>query len=602
MSSDEAAETIDGAEEIPDPWDELVEQTKQDPGAPFAPDVLTWLATLRRDDPAGFERLRRRLKNVGCRVTQLDRCLSAGDETGERAPTQTDILIQLAQQNATLFRTSDRTGYADLTINGHRQTWPLRSAGFKLWLVHTFHAETEGAPRSEALTAALNQIEAAAHFDAPERIVYIRVGELDGRLYVDLANAEWQAVEIDADGWRVIDDPPVRFRRCSGMLPLPTPTRGGSINDDLRPFLNVESDDDFVLLVAWLQATFRPRGPYPVLGPIGEHGAAKSTLAIMLRALIDPNLAPLRRLPREDRDMFIQANNAWTLGYDNLSRISDWVSDTLCCLATGGGFGTRKHYSDSDEALFNSCRPIILIGIEGVITRPDLADRSLLLALKQIPEDKRQPEKELLAKFDAARPKILGALLDTVAQGIKQLPETKLTNLPRMADFALWATACETRPAGTFAKAYGYNIAEATDTMIGDNIVASAIRSFMGPPEGNRTTWIQEKWEGTASDLLKLLRKKVGEPVAQTDKDWPKGANVLSGQITRLAPVLRRQSIDIKRGERVGHKGTRKIIISIIRQPEPPPNGNPTNTDADDADDRTNRTQAPGGDADDRQQ
>jgi hypothetical protein len=59
------------------------------------------------------------------------------------------------------------------------------------------------------LQSALNVIEAKAQFDAPERHVYIRVGGLDGRLYLDLGDKTWCAIEIDATGWRVIDNPPV---------------------------------------------------------------------------------------------------------------------------------------------------------------------------------------------------------------------------------------------------------------------------------------------------------------------------------------------------------------------------------------------------------
>src|SRR5262249_47780984 len=155
-----------------------------------------------------------------------------------------------------------------------------------------FFEQTDGAPHSEALQSALNVIEAKAHFDAPERIVHIRVGGFEGRIYLDLCDEAWRAVEIDSTGWRGVDAPPVRFRRAAGMLPLPLPVAGGSI-EDLRPYLNVRADADFVLVVAWMLAALRDRGPYPNLATFGEHGTAKSTLAKILRALLDPNVAPL---------------------------------------------------------------------------------------------------------------------------------------------------------------------------------------------------------------------------------------------------------------------------------------------------------------------
>jgi hypothetical protein len=39
----------------------------------------------------------------------------------------------------------------------------------------------------------LNVIEAKAHFDAPERAVHVRVGGLDGKLYLDLSEASGSA-------------------------------------------------------------------------------------------------------------------------------------------------------------------------------------------------------------------------------------------------------------------------------------------------------------------------------------------------------------------------------------------------------------------------
>ena len=174
-------EAIDGAEEVRDPLEGLVEKTKIDPGAPFTPEVLERLAALKKNDRAAFEKLRAQLKAAGCRVTALDEAIAqkSGDGGG-RGPPQADILIDIAQA-AELFHTPDGTGFADLDIGGHRETWPIRSKGFRRWLARRYFEQTDGAPNSEALQAALNVIEARAHFDAPERVVHIRVGGLNNR-------------------------------------------------------------------------------------------------------------------------------------------------------------------------------------------------------------------------------------------------------------------------------------------------------------------------------------------------------------------------------------------------------------------------------------
>jgi hypothetical protein len=543
---------IDAAEEVADPLEGLVKKATTDPGAPFAPEVLERLAVLKKDDLAAFEILRAKLKKAGCRVTALDEAIAEenGDTTG-RGPKQADVLIELAQ-TAELLHARDGTGFADLGINGHRETWPIRSKGFRRWLARQFFEATQGAPSSEALQSALNVIEAKAHFDAPERVVHIRVGGLDGRLYLDLGDESWRAVEIDATGWRVIDNPPVRFRRAAGMQPLPMPIRGGSIAA-LRSFLNVQADADFVLVVAWALAVLRHRGPYPVIVLSGEQGSAKSTFSAILRALLDPNTAPLRALPREDRDLFIAASNGHVLAFDNVSGLPAWISDTLCRLASGGGFAVRQLYTDQDEVLFDAARPVILNGIEDIVTRPDLADRAVFLTLQPIPEERRRPEAQLWADFEVERPRILGVLLDAVVEGLRRLPETHLPKLPRMADFALWATACETAlwPAGTFWAAYCGNRDEAVEGVIDADPVATAVRAIVE----TRT-----EWTGTASDLLGALAEKAAERVAKS-RTWPDGPRALSGRLRRAATFLRKIGIEIG-FEREGQARTRIIRIT----------------------------------------
>jgi len=556
-------DAIDGAKEVPDPLAGLSEKTAADPGAPFMPDALEALAALKSDNRAAFEALRAQLKKAGCRVTALDDAIAEENgDAGGRGPTQADILIGLTQA-AELFHTADGVGFADLDISGHRETWQIRAKGFRRWLARRFFEETGGAPSSEALQSALNVIEARAHFDAPERQVHIRVGGLDGRLYLDLGDETWRAVEIDATGWRVIDNPPVRFRRASGMKPMPIPVPGGSVAA-LRSFLNVQTDEDFVLVVAWALACLRNRGPYPVIVLSGEQGSAKSTFSAILRALLDPNTAPLRALPREDRDLFIAASNGHVLAFDNVSGLPAWISDTLCRLATGGGFAVRQLYSDQDEVLFDAARPVILNGIEDIVTRPDLADRAVFLTLEPIPEDRRRPEQELWAAFEAERPRILGVLLDAVAKGLAELPRTRLDKLPRMADFALWATACETAlwPTGTFWLAYCGNRDEAVDGVIDADPIAAAVRAVM-------TT--RTEWTGTASELLGALAEMAGERVAKA-KTWPDSPRALAGRLRRAATFLRKIGIDIG-FEREGRARTRMIRITTTREPVSPKTG-----------------------------
>ena len=144
-------DTIAAAEDVHDPLNGLVEQTAADSGAPFTPEVVAALAALKKNDRAAFEALRTRLKSAGCRVTALDEAIAEkSGHIGGRGPSQANILVNLAQ-TAELFHAPDGTGFADLDVNDHRETWPVRSKGFRRWLTRRFFDEAGGAPSSEGI-------------------------------------------------------------------------------------------------------------------------------------------------------------------------------------------------------------------------------------------------------------------------------------------------------------------------------------------------------------------------------------------------------------------------------------------------------------------
>jgi hypothetical protein len=463
------------------------------------------------------------------------------------------MLTDLAA-SAQLFHSADGTAFADLMIDGHRETWPVRSIRMRSWLRRMYYEATGAAAGAGAINSALDLLEARAQFEAPRRAIRLRVAERDGRIYLDLADELWRAVEIGPEGWKVTACPPVRFRRAAGMLPLPMPMSGGSL-EALTSFFNLASRSDFILVVAWLLAALRHGGPYPLLAVSGEQGSAKTVFSKVLRALIDPNAAPVRTAPREERDLFIAASNGHLLAFDNLSDLPVWTSDALCRLASGGSFAVRQLYTDRDEVLFRAARPIILNGIEDVITRPDLADRAIFLALPYLREERRRSEKEIWHDFKTSQPHILGALLDAASHGLRTLPEVRLEQLPRMADFALWATACEPAfcPTGGFLHAYKANRRSAIEDVVDADAVATRIRDIMAG---------RAMWSGNASDLLRLAAPNPRDDVSGAG--WPKSPRALAGRLRRAQTPLRALGIEITFG-REGRAGTRIIRMRASR-------------------------------------
>ena len=206
--------------------------------------------------------------------------------------------------------------------------------------------------------------------------------------------------------------------------------------------------------------------------------------------------------------------------------------------------------------LFDAARPQILNGIGDVITRPDLADRALFITLKLIPESKRRSDRELLAAFEKKRPRILGVLLDALVVGLKRLPAIELPELPRMADFAVWATACEQAfwKEKTFTKAYAENLIEVVDTVIEADLVGSAVLQMSLP------------WKGTAARLLTLLREGAEEGEIRS-REWPNSPRALADQLRRAATFLRKIDVEVS----FHREGKDRVRLISIRRRENPP-------------------------------
>lgn len=485
---------------------------------------------------------------------------SSADESGggdqDSQATQIVAMVK-ADEGVELFHTPgghDSAAYATIFADGRRQTWSLKSDAFKRWLSRMYYAATGRVPGGQALTDAINTLIGTAMYDGPECEVHTRVAPHEGEIWIDLADAEGRAVRVTRNGWRVErGDLRVRFIRRQGMLALPAPVVGGRI-EDLRALVNLPEDDQWILAVSWLVGAFRPGHPFTLLNVTGEQGCAKSTLCKMLRSLIDPSKPILRRPPTDDRDLMIASNNSWLVGYDNISSIRNHLSDSLCTLATGGGFATRLLYANDDEQIFDVIRPVIVNGIEDAVTRPDLLDRSINLHLPVIPPEQRRDEDELWAEFNRLRPGIFGALLDAVCMALRCIATVRLPSKPRMADFAMWVTAAESSlpwEPGRFLSAYERNRGESNALALESCPIGPTVLALMSNTS---------LWEGTATNLLHCLCG-VADEQAKNQDGWPRTPKGVAGQLRRIAPNLRANGIYVSYFEPAGHEKRRLIRL-----------------------------------------
>jgi hypothetical protein len=251
----------------------------------------------------------------------------------------------------------------------------------------------------------------------------------------------------------------------------------------------------------------------------------------------------------------VAARNSWALIYDNLSDLRPWFSDNLCRLATGSGFGIRSLYTDDDEVIFAARRPSILNGIADIVARPDLLDRSLLLSLPIIGDDKRRDERALLSEFVQVRPGIFGALLDAVSTALRNHDHVHLSSLPRLADFATWVVAAEPAlpwEAGGFLTAYKTNRASAHEQALDASLLTVPLQAVA-------------PWSGTALELLNILGTRVDDATRKS-KAWPRTPRGLSGALRRLGPSLRAGGLEITFEREAG--GNRRRVIRIEEAPE----------------------------------
>jgi hypothetical protein len=470
----------------------------------------------------------------------------ANTQNSQNSQKAADVLIKLVRRNCDLWHSPDGTGYATIKLKTHQEHVKLRSATFRQWAGKAYYDQSRKIVGTQAVQDAIGVLEGQAKYDGEEHPVFLRVAEHDGAIYLDLGTPTWEVVHVSEFGWNIIENLPpdgthfrcpVRFRRTKGMLPLPMPVEGGNVNELMR-FINCDPKcQPWELIKAWLFSTFRPTGPFPVLKLAGEQGSAKSSGARVLRRVIDPHTADLRRPSASSRDLMIAASNNWILALDNLSYIDEETSDTLCCIATGGTLGNRQLYTDDDETLLTACRPIILNGIEDVGGRSDLASRSIFVELPLLKETK--DEVSFWQEFTEAHPRILGAFLTAVSAALGTIDKVRASNTSwsRMADFEQWTVAGEEalqiKP-GAFLKGYESNRKNASQLALEACPVVSALINYLKC----NTDGIRK----TATELLGDL--STGQDTRRAG--WPKNARALSGMLTRLAPNLRHQGYQVE--------------------------------------------------------
>ena len=450
-------------------------------------------------------------------------------------------LVELAEKTWRFTIAEDGRAFA-IPLRGAKIARPLNGGrvGFKSDLSNYYFNETGRVATSGVLTDAITVLEGKAqNFD--REITYLRSAHLKNEIYIDIGTADGRAIHIVGDqGWKIVTDAPVIFRRTELISELPEPIQNGNIAL-LRQVVNV-NDRSWELLVGWMISVYLDI-PRPILFPTGTQGTGKTASATRVIQTLDRSPAPLSSVPKDLDTWQTIASASLIVGLDNISKISSDLSDALCRAVTGDGMKRRQLYSDASIQVSAFRRPIVITSIDAGAIRGDLGERLLPIPLERISDENRRSDDELSEIYNRHAGEILGGVLDLVAKVLAKLETIEIANLPRMADFAKVLASLDEITGWTSFAAYLESLETTAMDVVNTDEVAVAVINFFRKLD-------RHSWSGDPTELHTLCT-----PI-DFSNTFPKLASVFGTRLANVIPALRVAGIEVTKTR----KGNRRII------------------------------------------
>jgi hypothetical protein len=478
-----------------------------------------------------------------------------------------EYLKDIKQRYISIFYDQLGRLYVTIRINEHIENILLDSKRFKSLIRKEILEKANKTTNDDKIERLVKSIQAEMIFDEniEQKELSLRVAGLDGNtIYYDLTNQKWEIVKITSEGWEVVKDNliPLFKRYENNCRPQVYPIKDENNERFFKDFLNLfnlRDGTDRLLLENYLISLFVPEIQKAILVISGNGGGAKTTIFSLIKNIIDPSTFDTLSFCSNKNELIQALEHSYVSYFDNVSHISQEVSDTICRAVTGSGDSKRELYTTDGVFVYKFKRCIGINGINVVNTKPDFIDRSLILKVERIPEAKRRKEEEIKKEFERLKPYVLGYIFDVLVKYLgykeKHKGEVIFKNLPRMADFA---ESCEiiSRCLGysenAFINAYRENIDNQNDEIIEASPIAESIIIFME----NKKQWI-----GTPTQLYQYLCDIISQVDSNLKRSayWPKGPNRLTYKINEIVPNLLKREIEIVTGEKIN--GQRVIII-----------------------------------------
>lgn len=466
-----------------------------------------------------------------------------------KGKTLSAAMLSIAENSGmTLFHDPMGVPYITVRDKGLR-VYPLQSEAAETWLKKKFYT-AKGSPIATAsFKEALDVLKAKAVFDGPECKVHLRVARHDDGIVLNMADVEGKALIINSGGYEVTVNPPVFFCNSPMMAAIPAPEGSDEkVWQEFKQLLGL-GNENFYRILAFIINAWKPDGPYLILLLEGEQGSGKSLLTHIIKTLVDPSPVSKLRMPKSEQDLMIQAKASHLMVFDNLSGLNGVLSDALCSLATGGGYSARKLYTDDEQKVFFECRPVILNGINGIATRPDLLDRSVSVKLPSMATKQRKVEADILRIFEEMRPRLIDQLCKIASCALRNFDEVIAPTSLRMADAAQWLVAAEPAtglPEGTLVAALEKSQTDiVVETMSSNSLAVALMKCVENAP-----------FEGTMGELYARLEAAR----SYHDRSFPPTSAHLSRVLERLRPALMKTGIAIEFGPK-----TRKGKMVSVR-------------------------------------
>lgn len=454
------------------------------------------------------------------------------------------------QNNETYIEVVDKNGASA----GATYLVPIESGEFDRWLIseghqkHNLYLDNQNLLRTIKV---LVSVEAQKNGTLTE--IHNRIATVNGAIYIDIGSKDRKVIRIDKHGWSV-GNYKVFFKRHKEMAELPLPERGGHIQE-IFEFMPPMPKQDQCLALSWLIASFFSEIERAFLLVEGENGTGKTTLTKLLKSFIDPAHGGALTYSDNVNNMAQILDHHCIPLIDNVTKISQSVSDIFCTTYSGASHTKRKQYTDGEDYIFNLTGNVIFTTVHMTKPKSDFLNRCYKIETQMTDEtyrSKLQYEK----KFEAVKGKLFGAVIDCVVKTMAEIEKSEPVTRFRTVDFDHVAScAAEVMKYG---KELFWEARQHCESIKKKSITDSTplILALDGHLKSNGNRFF-----GPIGKLLQQLPKDL-----QIRGEIPNKPNVLARRLNELKPELNAAGIRTIRHSNSNSGSTWEIVLQVDDQ------------------------------------